>query len=66
MQRILINYRWLSNCGKLKSVPVNLLTGFINQVFSLNAANGRDTKPPLTYKEIEDTMSEMIWTKGLE
>ena len=66
LQRILINYRWLSNCGKLKSVQVNLLTGFINQVFSLNAANGRDTKPPLSYKEIEDTMSEMIWTKGLE
>ena len=66
LQRILINYRWLSNCGKLKTVQVNLLTGFINQVFSLNAANGRDTKTPLSYKEIEDTMSEMIWTKGLE
>ena len=66
LQRILINYRWLSNCGKLKTVQVNLLTGFINQVFSLNAANGRDAKPPLSYKEIEDTMSEMIWTKGLE
>jgi hypothetical protein len=45
---------------------VSLLTGFINQVFSLNAANGRDCKQPLTYKEIEDTMSEMIWTKGLK
>ena len=45
---------------------MNLLTVFINQVFSLNAANGRDAKPPLTYKEIKDTMSEMIWTKGLE
>ena len=66
LQRILINYRWLSDCGKRKSVQVNLLTGFINQVFSLNAANGRDTKPPLTNKEIEDTMSEMIWTKGLK
>ena len=66
LQRILINYRWLSNCGKLKTVQVSLLTGFINQVFSLNAANGRDAKPPLSYKEIEDTMSEMIWTKGLE
>ena len=66
LQRILINYRWLSNCGKLKTVQVNLLTGFINQVFSLNAANGRDAKPPLSYKEIEDTMNEMIWTKGLE
>ena len=66
LQRILISYWWLSNCGKLKSVQVNLLMGFINQVFSLNAANGRDTKPPLTYKEIEDTMSEMIRTKGLK
>ena len=66
LQRILITYRWLSNCGKLKSVQVSLLTGFINQVFSLNAANGRDTKPPLSYKEIEDTMNEMVWTKGLE
>ena len=66
LQRILINYRWLSNCGKLKTVQVNLLTGFINQVFCLNAANGRDAKPPLSYKEIEDTMNEMIWTKGLE
>ena len=66
LQRILINYRWLSNCGKLKTVQVNLLTGFINQVFSLNAANGRDAKPPLSYKEIEDTMDEMIWTKGLD
>ena len=66
LQRILITYRWLSNCGKLKSVQVGLLTGFINQVFSLNAANGRDTKPPLSYKEIEDTMNEMVWTKGLE
>ena len=66
LQRILINYRWLSNCGKLKSVQVNLLKGFINQVLSLHAANGRDTKPPLTYKEIKDTMSKMIWTKGLE
>ena len=66
LQRILINYRWLSNCGKLKTVQVNLLTGFINQVFALNAANGRDAKPPLSYREIEDTMNEMIWTKGLE
>ena len=32
LQRILINYRWLSNCGKLKSLQVSLLTGFINQV----------------------------------
>ena len=66
LQRILINYRWLSNYVKLKSVQVNLLTRFINQVFSLNASNGRDGKPPLTYKEIEDTMSEMIRTKGLK
>ena len=66
LQRTLINYRWLSNYGKLKSVQVNLLTRFINQVFSLNASNGRDGKPPLTYKEIEDTMSEMIRTKGLK
>ena len=66
LQRILINYRWLSNCGKLKSVQVSLLTSFINQVFSLNASNRRDGKTPLKYKEIEDTMSEIIWIKGIE
>ena len=66
LMRILINYRWLSNCGKSKSTQMQLLTNFVNQVFSLNAANGRITKPPLTYKEIEDVMSEMVWTRGIE
>ena len=67
LQRILINYRWLSNCAKLKPVQVSLLTSFINQVFSLNTSNGREVvKPPLMYKETEDTMSEIIWTKRIK
>ena len=66
LRRILINYRWLSNCRKSKSTHMQLLTNFVNQVFSLNAANGRITRPPLTYKEIEDVMSQMVWTRGIE
>ena len=44
LKRILINYRWLSNCGKLKPVQVSLLTSFSNQVFSLNTSNGREVR----------------------
>ena len=66
LARRLINYRWLANCGKTKSIQMQLLTNFVNQVFSLNAANGRVAKPPLTYKEIEDVMSEMVWTRGIK
>ena len=32
LRRILVNYRWLANCGKTKAVQVALLTSFINQV----------------------------------
>ena len=66
LMRILINYRWLANSRKTKSIQMQLLTNFVNQVFSLNTANGRVAKPPLTYKEIKDVMSEMVWTRGIK
>ena len=64
--RILINYWWLANCGKSKSTQMQLLKNFVNQVFSLNAANGRITKAPMTKKEIKAAMSEMVWTRGIK
>ena len=60
LQRILTAYRWIANCGRLKTVQVQVLIDFINHVLALNATNGRILKPPLTYLKIEEAMSNRI------
>ena len=66
LQCIMTNYRWLANCGKSKSTQVNLVLSFINHVLGTNALRGRSSRPPLTYKQIEDALAERVWTKGVD
>ena len=66
LERILVQYRWLANCVKSRATQGTLLLGFINQVLSTNASRGRSIRPPLSYKQIEECLTDRIWNKGID
>ena len=66
LQRILVQYRWLSGSGTAKAVQVRLLLSFINHVLTTKASRGRSLKPPMTFKQIEDAMADRIWNKAVD
>ena len=66
LTRILNHYRWLAPSGRAKVEQVKLITNFIDTVFTKNAARGRENKAPYSFKEIEQVMETIVWSKNVD